>query len=97
MSLHLSNCQIVGNRMHWLNYVSPLMSISDVAVVVPSVFRVAFGNKFSGIEIIDNILSHNLGKMRTISRHWHGDIAITFRRLLKNKQLSKRFLYLGRN
>ena len=32
-------------------------------------------------------------KKRITSRYWHGDIAITFRRLLKNKQLFKRFLY----
>ena len=31
-------------------------------------------------------------KKRITIQNWHGDIAIAFRRLLKNKQLSKRFL-----
>ena len=32
-------------------------------------------------------------KKRISSRNWHGDIIITFRWTLKNKQLSKLFLY----
>ena len=35
----------------------------------------------------------DIRKKRITSRNWHGDITITFRCPLKNKQLPKRFLY----
>ena len=35
----------------------------------------------------------DIRKKRITNRNWHGDIAITFRCPIKNKQLSKRFLY----